>query len=229
MSLAHNTSNSASLEQDRREFFSDVRELGRESALGKDSLPRLALRIVRAVTNGIVGPDDMKAAYDEYVTSESKKLVHTEGGKAANVSKLRQLATAAAMPTVDFEDVLTRACDQHKQMREEKLKPKSAYAAYVDVARAQIAAPTADLTDEEIRGVMATEPKEKIAKDFLRTAAKAIEKALALPDMQSDERELAEVALARTSEALAKIIAREELAEKQAQLASLQKELGLAA
>ena len=54
MSLAHNTSNSASLEQDRREFFSDVRELGRESALGKDSLPRLALRIVRAVTNGIV-------------------------------------------------------------------------------------------------------------------------------------------------------------------------------
>ena len=71
--------------------------------------------------------------------------------------------------------------------------------------------------------------KEKIAKDFLRTAAKAIEKALALPDMQSDERELAEVALARTSEALAKIIAREELAEKQAQLASLQKELGLAA
>ena len=28
----------------------------------------------------------MKAAYDEYVTSESKKLVHTEGGKAANVS-----------------------------------------------------------------------------------------------------------------------------------------------
>ena len=44
-----------------------------------------------------------------------------------------------------------------------------------------------------------------------------------------DERELAEVALARTSEALAKLIAREELAEKQAQLASLQKELGLAA
>ena len=50
-----------------------------------------------------------------------------------------------------------------------------------------------------------------------------------LPDMQQDERELAEVALARTSEALAKLIAREELAEKQAQLASLQKELGLAA
>ena len=107
--MTHNTSNSAALEQDRRDFFSDVRELGRESALGKDALPRLAVRVVRAVTAGTVSPDDMKSAYDEYVTSESKKLVHTDAGKSANVSKLKQLATAAAMPTVDFEDVLTRA------------------------------------------------------------------------------------------------------------------------
>lgn len=229
MSLAHSISNSAALEQDRKDFFSDVRELGRESALGKDALPRLAVRVVRAVANGVASPDDMKAVYDEYVTSESKKLVHTDGGKAANVSKLKQLATAAAMTTVDFPDVLDRACGEHKAMRDQGLKPKSAYAAYVDVARAQIASPTADLTDDEIRTAMAAEQKEKDVKTHLRSAAKAIEKALALPDMQDDERELAEIALARTSEALAKVIEREDRAEKLAKVAALQAELGLAA
>lgn len=229
MTLAHNTSNSAALEQDRKAFFADVRDLGRDSALGKDALPRLALRVVQAVATGIVSPDDMKSAYDEYVTAESKKLMHTDGGKAANVSKLKQLATAAAMTTVDFPDVLDRACEQHAAMRKEGLKPKSAYAAYVDVARAQIASPTADLTDDEIRTAMATEPKDKDAKSFLKSAAKALEKALEVGGMSDDERELADVALARTSEALAKLTAREERADKMAELAKLQAELGMAA
>lgn len=229
MSLAHNTSNSVALEQDRRDFFSDVRELGRQSALGTDALPRLAVRVVRAVTAGVIGPDDMKQVYEDYTKAESDKLVHTAKGKAANTSKLKQIATAAAMPSIDFEDVLTRACGLHADMRKAEIKVKSAYAAYVDVARAQIAAPNADLTDDEIRDAMASDPKEKDAKGFLRAAAKAIEKALGLPDLRVDERELAEVALARTSEALSMLVTREEFAAKQAQLVSLRHELGLAA
>lgn len=228
-SLAHNTSNSAALEEQRKAFFSDVRELGRESAQGKDSLPRLALRVADAVTRGCATPDDMKQVYDEYVTAESKKLIHSDGGKAANASKLKQIATAAALTSVQFsDDVLERACQLHADMRKENLKPKSAYAAYVDVARAQIASPKSPLTDDELRDLMSVEPKAKDAKSLLKSAAKSLEKALALPDMNDVERELADIALARTTEALAKLEQRETREAKLAELDRLRAELAAA-
>jgi hypothetical protein len=69
---------------------------------------------------------------------------------------------------------------------------------------------------------MGTAPKDKTAKDYIRSAAKALEKSLTVEGMTVTERELAESALARTSEVLAMIMAREERDAKLAQIAILQ-------
>ena len=219
--MTSNLSNSAALEDGRKNYLADVRELGRESALGKDSLPRLAMRTVEAAALGYIGEDDAKAIYDDYITAESKKLSHTDGGKAANASKLKALIKMGLLP-IDAVDVIQRAASEHSAMRKEGLKPQPAYAAYISVARAQLATPHSDLADDEIREAMGTSPKDKTAKDYIRAAAKALEKSLTVDGMTVSERELAESALARTSEVLALISAREDRAEKLAQIAMLQ-------
>jgi hypothetical protein len=226
--MTNTLSNSAALIEGRKLFLSDVRELGRDSALGKDSLPRLAMRTVEAAALGYIGEDDGKAVYEEYLTAESKRLVHTDAGKQANASKVKALIKMGLLP-IDAVDVIQRAAEEHSKMRKDGLKPQAAYAAYVSVARAQIASPNSELTDEEIRDAMGASQKDKTAKDFIRSAAKALEKSLTCEGMTDSERELAEVALARTAEVLANILAREERAEKMAQVAALQKQLGLAA
>lgn len=222
MNTTYNTlSNSAALDDGRKNYLADVRELGRESALGKDSLPRLAMRTVEAAALGYIGEDDAKAIYDDYVTAESKKLSHTDGGKAANTSKLKALIKMGLLP-IDAVDVSQRAAYEHATMRKEGLKPQPAYAAYISVARAQLASPNSELSDDEIREAMGASQKDKTAKDYIRAAAKAIEKALTVDGMTVSERELAESALARTSEVLSMILAREDRAEKLAQIAMLQ-------
>jgi hypothetical protein len=222
MNTTYNTlSNSAALEDGRKNYLADVRELGRESALGKDSLPRLAMRTIEAAALGYIGEDDAKAIYDDYVTAESKKLSHTDGGKAANASKLKALIKMGLLP-IDAVDVIQRAASEHAAMRKEGLKPQPAYAAYISVARAQLGSPNSELSDDEIREAMGTSPKDKTAKDYIRAAAKALEKSLTVDGMTVTERELAESALARTSEVLALISAREDRAEKLAQIAMLQ-------
>lgn len=228
--MTNTLSNSAALIEGRKLFMSDVRELGRESGISKDSLPRLAMRVVEAATLGYIGEADCKAVYEEYLTAESKRLVHSDAGKIANASKVRAFIKMGLLPeAIDPVGVIQRAAEEHKKMRKEGLKPQAAYAAYVSVARAQLASPTSALSDEEIRDAMGVEPKDKTAKDFIRSAAKALEKSLTCEGMTDGERELAEVALARTAEVLANILAREDRAEKLAQVAALQKQLGLAA
>jgi len=222
--MTNNLSNSAALEDGRKNYLADVRELGRESALGKDSLPRLAMRTVEAAALGYIGEDDAKQIYEDYLTAESKKLIHTDNGKAANASKLKSFIKMGLLP-VDAVDVIQRAADLHKEMRKDGLKPQPAYAAYVSVARAQLAAPHTDLSDDEIREAMGAAQKDKTAKDYMRSAAKAIEKALEIDGMTVSERELAESALARTSEVLGLLIAREDREAKLAQIAMLQSQL----
>lgn len=223
--MTNNLSNSAALEDGRKNYLADVRELGRESALGKDSLPRLAMRTVEAAALGYIGEDMAKDIYDDYLIAESKKLIHTDNGKAANASKLKAFIKMGLLPTVDSIDVIQRAAGIHKKMRAEGPKPQPAYAAYISVARAQLAAPHNDLSDDEIRDAMGAAQKDKTAKDYMRTAAKAIEKALEIDGMTVSERELAESALARTSEVLGLLIAREDREVKLAQIAMLQSQI----
>ncbi len=157
-----NGSNSVARDELRRELMNEVREYGRNSAEGKDSLPMLATRVIKASADGIIdlskdanGWDDAAKMYEAYVTAESKKAVHdhTDTGKKANVSKLRQLVIFGALTTVDPVDVHNRTFEKRLKMAKEGQNVKAAYPAYVDVARAQIKTQT-ELSDDELTAVL---------------------------------------------------------------------------
>jgi hypothetical protein len=184
-----NGSNSVALDDLRKAFLADVREFGRDSAAGKDSLPKLAVRVVKAAADGIInytdpkakklndGPDDAELAYTSYVEAESKKAIHehSDGGKKANISKLRKLIQFGCSTVCDPMDVMNRTVIRRSDLAEAGGDVKGAYPAYVDVARAQIANDR-DLTDEQIDAAIVKAPaKEKDVIDVLKSVEKILD------------------------------------------------------
>lgn len=180
-SLAHNTNNDTRLS----DLMTEVREFGRESAEGKDALPKLALRVVRAAADGVLtldkdkdGLDDAARVYDEYAKAESKKAVHdhTANGKKANVSKLRSLVKMGAMTTCDPVDVLNRAHVARQAMiaADEKVRP--AYAAFVTIAREQLDKDV-DLDDDTLKAcIVKPATKSRELEQELESIQKRLEK-----------------------------------------------------
>lgn len=168
------------------DFMSDVRQFGRNAAEGKDALPMLAARVVAAANDGVIdldkdkhgdGVDDAAFLYAEYSKSEAKKSVHemTDGGKKANVSKLRQIIKFGGMTTCDPVDVFNRTVIKRKKMVAADQKVKPAYASYVDVARAQLDLDR-DMSDDEIAATITRKgPEPKDLEKILRPIEKALE------------------------------------------------------
>lgn len=155
-----------------------IRELGRDSALGKDSLPKLAFQFTKMAAEGVIDLekkydgddlpkggkykyDDAEFLFNEYSKAEGKKAVHerSAGGLKANISKARQFVQFGMLTTVDPQDVLERAAKVRKQMMIDSRKVKSAYAAYIDVARTQIKNADDALTDDQLAEVIAKPEK----------------------------------------------------------------------
>ena len=154
-----------------------IRELGRDAALGKDSLPKLAFQFTKMAQEGTIDLekkyegdelpkggkykyDDAEFLFNEYSKAEGKKAIHerSTGGLKANISKARQFVAFGALTTCDAQDVLERAAAVRKQMILDSSKVKSAYAAYVDVAREQQKLDT-DMTEDQLRAVIAKPEK----------------------------------------------------------------------
>jgi Flp pilus assembly secretin CpaC len=153
-SLAHSPQNDTRKE----DLISKTREFGRLEAQGKDALPMLAIIVAEAAADGVIsgdkdsdGNDDYVKLYAEYAKARGKKEVHehTAGGIKANVSKLRQIGIAGAMPTTDFVGTINMMHTKRQELvgLEQKVRPM--YAAIVEAARTQIAQPD-DLTAEQI-------------------------------------------------------------------------------
>ena len=207
--LSHNLTNSPSA-ADRAAAFDHARALGTATAEGLNSLPALGIYVCDAVQRNVLAPEDAKAIYEAYITSCSNKLEHSDGGKAANTSKLGNFMKLGAMTTVDGVEVLQDAVLAHKFMRDAKIKVKGAYLAYETVAKAQIASKTRRLSKSEIRDLMSKDEKDKGAMDHLKAAAKALEKALSLPqDMTEREMDKAQEALTAVNHAMNMIDNRE--------------------
>ncbi|WP_454627737.1 hypothetical protein [Bradyrhizobium cenepequi] len=163
--LEHNPTNDTRLS----DFMTQVRDLGRDEAMGKDALPKLAVAFVRAVVDGVVdmakdadGNDGAARVYIDYVKAKTKKQVHdrTDAGLKANISKLRQIGTFAGNPKWDAVDVFNRAFTIRADHEKDDISVKPAYAAFVDVAREQLKQDQA-LTDAEIGAVVMTTSKTK--------------------------------------------------------------------
>lgn len=154
-----------------------IRELGRDAALGKDSLPKLAFQFTKMAAEGVIDLekkyegddlpkggkykyDDAEFLFGEYSKAEGKKAIHerSSGGLKANVSKARQFVAFGMLTTCDPQNVLERAANVRKQMILDSHKVKSAYAAYVDVAREQQKL-DADMSDDQLQTVLAKPEK----------------------------------------------------------------------
>ncbi len=142
-----------------------IRELGRDAALGKDSLPKLAFQFTKMAAEGVIDLekkyegddkyDDAEFLFNEYSKAEGKKAIHerSTGGLKANISKARQFVAFGMLTTCDPQDVLERAATVRKGMLTDGDKVKSAYAAYVDVAREQQKLDT-DMNNDQLAGVI---------------------------------------------------------------------------
>lgn len=175
------------------DLVKEAQVLGGDKAKGDDSFAKLFLRLVRAAAEGIIdleknkhgdGVDDTRFIYTKFSGARNKKAIHerTDTGFKVQVSKLRSAANVGVMTTCDAIDLFNRAPALHKQMVDGGEKVKSAYAAYIDVARAQIAAGKAgngDLSDDEIKDAMRKKEAEEPTLDkFLQAEVKRMEKVI---------------------------------------------------
>lgn len=159
-------SNTAALDAQRKDFFNTATKLGGANAIGNDAKMKLAIAAARAARDGIIDEQDAAATYQSYVAGFSSKAMHEHSvqGEKSNVSKLRQIINAAALPSVDFahtiEADIVGLRDNLKGNTDVKLKP--AFDATVDAARLQLKQPDTALDAEQIHAVcVKAEPVEK--------------------------------------------------------------------
>lgn len=138
-----------------------VKALGSKSADSVLAKPQMALAIVYARADGVIGDDAGPSTYDTYLEGRRSVLANStmgagidDGGYKANVSKNTQLIRAAGLPGIEFPNVLTRSTGLRAALvaNDEKCKPP--FDAYVDLARAQLKSPGEKLSDQEIIAVI---------------------------------------------------------------------------
>jgi hypothetical protein len=160
-------------------------------AAGKDAWPKAALVACEGAALGHYTADDADAIFGRIVRAANLAAVHerSEGGLKANISKLRQfLHVGAKFGT----DTLERAAYLYGKLHASGADLKSAYPAYVDVARAQLKS-DALLDDDAIEHAMGKgEAKASTAETKIKQALKAIEAAQKLRASEG-ERDLPEL------------------------------------
>lgn len=161
----------------------DMAKLGAESV--NIARPKLGIAIVAAVASGLIGEDDVEARYDAYLAGRTKRMgtnllaagVEDGNGKKANVSKLRQLAKMACLPGIDGPALIDRTVTLRGNMLGGDDKIEAPYDAMVKVARAQIASPMNELSDDQIMDcIRKASPAEKDEIAKLVAAYKAAHK-----------------------------------------------------
>lgn len=165
-----------------------VKKLGAESANSALAKPKMALSIVQARIDGVIGDDSGAMTYDIYLEGRRATLekasslgadAEDAGSYKANVSKNTQLLKAGGLIAagVDFGEVLTQATRVRESLVKAGDKVKPTYDAYVDLARAQLKSPTAQLDEDAIVGIVRKkEAAEKELVDKLVAAYKVARK-----------------------------------------------------
>lgn len=149
---------------------SQLRELGRDSVASALAKPRMAVAITRAAADGIIGESDAAATYEQYLQGRQYAIGRNtmaqgdedKGSVKANTSKNLQLIKLGLLPKVDGPALLDRVTDLRTAAIGGDVKIKPTFDCYVDAARAQLAQPTEELTDEQVNQLIRKpEPKNK--------------------------------------------------------------------
>lgn len=161
-----------------KDFMKDVRKYGAESAAGRDALPHLALRVVQAAADGLIDAEGTETVYEAYIKADERRaaIERTPAGRKAQISKLRQLVSLGCLTTVDGFVVITDAKEVLEKVHEKgEGKVKSAYAYFVDVARAQLKQDT-PLSKEALKELaFKSEPNPKTLEGELEKVRKILE------------------------------------------------------
>jgi hypothetical protein len=221
-----------------------TREFGRDSGAGNEALPKLAVVVMRAATEGVItldankhgeGIDDAKFLYDEYVKSESKKAVHeqTADGKKAQVSKLRAIVKAGVGSGTDYDGIVEFDKVLNARKAAITADPKSvkpAYHALIEASR-KLVETNEPLTAEQIDAIVKKgETAQKTVEQELEGIKKKLEKLITgESSIGKDQSEQVVKAHELISERLAAMITTRTNAEKRAQFELLAKELAEAA
>jgi hypothetical protein len=179
--LVHSATNDTRLD----DFMGRVREGGREEAMGKDSLPKLAVDFTRAIADGFLdvakdsdGNDAAARVYNARLAANVKKQVHDhkQDSVKAQISKLRQIQNFAGNPKWDAVEVFNKTFTIRADHERDDLAVKSPYAAFVDVAREQLKYDD-QLTDGQIGACVlaTTKTKEVTLEGQLAKAHKILE------------------------------------------------------
>lgn len=150
-----------------------LRGLGKDSIKSTLAKPRMAIAICRAAADGVIGEDEAEATYMTYLEGREEETGKNSmaegasdgGSKKANVSKNMQIIRLGLLNTVDGPALLDRVNDARLHAVRnggEDVKVKPTFDCFVDAARAQLAKPNEELSDEEINAlVRKPEGKEK--------------------------------------------------------------------
>ncbi len=160
--------------------------LGKAEAVGAGSRRDAGIALTAAAYEGTIDEGDAETLYDEYVTSMGKVAAkkHLAGAgdnvksRTAQISKFRAFIKLGAMPDpVDGREVLARAVTIAEQVASTGTKVLSPFEALRTVCVAQVAKPTAPLTDEELSAAVSKpEAGEKDEMAKLVAAYKAAHK-----------------------------------------------------
>jgi hypothetical protein len=182
------------LTNDKRfnDFIKEARGYGKDTALGADALPKLAISVVRAAKDGILdldaNKDCLKQVYGAYWSQRSNKRysIHAQGkeSQGAQVSKIKQHYLLGKNELFDGEELMDRAVKMyHDKLTSSETKLKPVYAAYTDVARMAndwkatngATAPS----DEEIEACFyPKEKQEKTLTDIIEKVLKELDKVI---------------------------------------------------
>ena len=176
---------SATLANDtiRSDLEKNLKKYGRAYGQGQNARPVAALDAVRAAQNNAITPDDAEELWSIFQrgNAETKGIEYKqEGSFKVQVSKFRQFIVLGSIPGLDAIDVMNRSVDILKELGgDESVKMTgSAYDKLTTVARAQIKQESQPLTDDEIRGIVMPDAKEKTEEEVLGSIRTAMHKAI---------------------------------------------------
>ena len=146
-----------------------LRELGRESVKSALAKPQMAIAVIRAAKDGIIGVDDAEAIYAEYKAGRdyaigrsalAAGMADSAKSDAANTSKVRAGIKAAMLPNVDFPEVIDNLVDLRADLKQQGIDVKDVYQAITDAAVAQCRTPNDQLDRDALEGVISKKAKE---------------------------------------------------------------------
>lgn len=176
-SLTHNAEDNNG-KFDRAMLERELANYGRAFGAGQNSRPSAFLRAVEAAYKlADVGPKDAEALYSKFQQGCAARQgleYKAEASAKVQVSKFKRALMLGALPGIDGVDVMNRGCDIIKDMAAQAESPLkgSAYDNMVSLARAQIAQPKQELTDDEIRALLSKDSPDKTVLDHVIEAYK---------------------------------------------------------